>query len=1066
MAKDIAADNEVIETEIPMILDAHVFGESTPEMEKLLDTKVTLMAGNLYDQGDRRNTKDGDWKAATLTWYEWLAAEKFGLCNHPVSKSKQGPSLVFAESLGGARKDSAIKTMASIGLDIDSGASLDDVIDKLIELELFALVYTSFSHGKSRIELKHDDIVRKLKLDDTPNRSQVQAYLREHHKDRFDAEFINSIDVIDFRHQTKDGLRVIVETPPLDKFRVIIPLAEPVGLSSLGTTLSQWKTAWEDAVCGVAVNMLGVNFDSTSCDVNRLFYTPRHPAESDDWYSCVIQGEPLRFEEIEPYSKSDYAKNRDDNDPFAKGTGAGGDERETFYTPKGFKLNRWHSKHKDRFMITDVIEAFCDDKIVKAGNERVGTVHIQCPFEHEHSTTGGTATMCMNPTESSEGYWTVFCRHDACQGRNKLEFLKEMIDQEWFDEDLLTGDDFNLGPEDSEFYDDEVTEPLSLTPKEAKERVETVGLNPKSRQPEIEAFIEGLLKDGADIVTEAHVKAALVSATGLGKRAIDAIWKSAKEKHRVEERTNGKIPVIGEWDDSDMVAYAEKKLSKATDHNGDPKMYTRFGDYCVIKNGNIEMLAFTQFKARLDDVSEWSNGKRGVLSPEDVAKHCFHRDNKPGAELAGIRTTPHFDSNWRRNDSHGYNATTAVYLDLGNLDVPRVSEAPSDKEVCEAKRLFIEDVFGDFPIGGLNRNTLVTKVLDGEPVADAANLIGMCLQPFCRDGIDGPTPLYMLTKPMPGTGASLIVDLAATIATGDVAPPQPLPINAEELEKTMLAIAIGDEEICNFDNLNFTVSGGALASNLTARKVRGRLLSTSRIVDAPVRNLWVGTANNVEASTEILRRIVMIELDAHMAHPETRSGWRHDDVMGWVKEHRGRLVWAALTLIQNWVAKGRPTDGVPVVNSYENWSRVIGGILNAAGINGFLGNQARKLSYATTGGDNNVQALMQHLWDNYKDSQILRPGGKAEVRGYEKQPVESLKDVLNGCGEEGGALLIDGYGYSKDAEGYVSSRGIAKMFRKAARAPWEVEGGEITFEEHPDPKSPSQVFWIMRKREV
>ena len=71
----------------------------------------------------------------------------------------------------------------------------------------------------------------------------------------------------------------------------------------------------------------------------------------------------------------------------------------------------------------------------------------------------------------------------------------------------------------------------------------------------------------------------------------------------------------------------------------------------------------------------------------------------------------------------------------------------------------------------------------------------------------------------------------------------------------------------------------------------------------------------------------------------------------------------------------------------------------------------------------------------------------------------------NLCGEEGKALLIDGYGYSKDADGYVSSNGISKMFRKSARAPWEVEGGEITFEECPDPKSPSQVFWIMRKRE-
>lgn len=1065
MAKDTIDDViDCDETQdVPMLNDAEVRGTITPAMRKLLDTEVTLMGGRLYGMKDRRNTQDGDWKAVKMTWYNWMngVEGKFGLTRHPVAKSKEGDSLVFAAAMEGARKDSAITTMASIGLDIDSGAALDDVIEKLIELEMFAIVYTSFSHGKDVMELKHDDVMRKLKLDASPNLTQVQEYLRHHHKDRYDPEFIDSIEVLDPRKQTVDGLRIVLKTRPLDKFRVILPLAEPVELSDLAPTLSQWKDVWADAVCGVAVNMLGVNFDATSCDVNRLFFTPRHPKDAEDWYACVIQGDPLGFEEIVPYSKNSYVKNRDDNDPFAAGTEGKGDEVVVYMSPSGKHLNKWHNTHKDRFLLADVIEAFCEDKIRVSGGEKVGTLHCECPFEHEHTASGGTATMVMNPLENELGFWTIFCRHDACNGRNKLEFMQEMLEQGWFEESLLEDDEWNLPDSDDAgevIEDDAETIAAFLATAESFTKETTT-------TKEIKTLIKACEKVDIDLVNRANITNLIEVKTVLGKREINALWKEVRTAVRAEKRTEGKVPDIGEWDDSEMVAYAETKVVNAKNTNGDPKIYKRFGDYCVIKNGNIEMLAFLSFKALLDDVSEWSNGKRGVFSPENVAKHIFNRDDKPGAELLGVKTTANFDSNWRRNDTHGYNVATGVYLDSGDLNVPRVSEAPSDDEVCEAKRLFVEEVFSDFPIGGLTREELVKRVMGGEPVPDFANLIGMVLQPFCRDGIDGPTPLYMLTKPTPGTGASLIVDVAATIATGDVAPPQPLPTNAEELEKTMLAIAIGDVEICNFDNLNFTVSGGALASNLTARKVRGRLLSTSRIVVAPVRNLWVGTANNVEASPEILRRIVMIELDAHMARPETRSGWRHDDIMSWVKDNRGRLVWAALTLIQNWVAKGRPTNGVPVANSYENWSRAIGGILKSAGVNGFLGNQERKLSYATTGADNNVQNLMQYLWNNYKNGQVFRAGGTAEVRGYENQTVESLKDVLNLCGEEGKALLIDGYGYSKDADGYVSSNGIAKMFRKSARAPWEVEGGEMTFEECPDPKSPSQVFWIMRKRE-
>jgi len=198
----------------------------------------------------------------------------------------------------------------------------------------------------------------------------------------------------------------------------------------------------------------GVSFDATSTDVNRLFYSPRHK-DGSEWDCAIVQGRPLRFEEITPYSKAEYVKNRGGSvDPFAAGTTDTG-QRERFESADGFDLNNWHRKYKDRWLAVDVIETFCPDKIRVAGGEKVSTVHFECPFEHEHSSEGGTATMAMNPDATDTGYWTIFCKHDACQGRNKLEYLKEMLDQGWFPESVLYDDEWCLPVADQDIQPDQ-----------------------------------------------------------------------------------------------------------------------------------------------------------------------------------------------------------------------------------------------------------------------------------------------------------------------------------------------------------------------------------------------------------------------------------------------------------------------------------------------------------------------------------------------------------------------------------------------------------------------------------
>lgn len=435
----LAVDNE------PEFLnDAEVLGAGTDELVEFLGGEATFLLGEMWGARDRRNTQDGDWKQFSMPWMNWVMGQPgdkntpaWGFSRHPVGKDKAGASIVLGSSIGGARKAKAMDTMFAMGLDIDSGAKLDDVLDTLEELGLLCFVYTSYNHGKSGIELKRDEVLRKMQIKRDPTVQEVRQFLREHDKNRYEESFIAACTIKEQKSQTSEGVKIVLDTPPLEKFRLIFPLAEPVKIIDLAETHQEALDLWEDKITGLARNVLGVHFDTSCTDPSRLFYTARHPKGNDDWYAAVLQGKPLSFEEIEPFKKSAYTSKHEVN-AF---TMAGGEDEEDrppqCYTPSGKNLNDWHRTAKDRLMMADLLETLCPDKIRVAGGEAQGHVHIECPFEHEHTSEGGTATMAINCIDSQNEYWTWFCHHDACQGRHKLEFLEEALRQGWFDESVL-----------------------------------------------------------------------------------------------------------------------------------------------------------------------------------------------------------------------------------------------------------------------------------------------------------------------------------------------------------------------------------------------------------------------------------------------------------------------------------------------------------------------------------------------------------------------------------------------------------------------------------------------------
>jgi hypothetical protein len=275
----------------------------------------------------------------------------------------------------------------------------------------------------------------------------------------------------------------------------------------------------------------------------------------------------------------------------------------------------------------------------------------------------------------------------------------------------------------------------------------------------------------------------------------------------------------------------------------------------------------------------------------------------------------------------GYDPPTRTfYAPAVGLEVPEVPEKPTEADVAEARRLVEFELLGDFSI---------------RDEAEMAGAWCLLLLPFVRGLVAGPTPLHLIEKPVAASGASLLIRVLCGVFLGYDVPLHPLPRDQEELRKLITTELDKRATYVAFDNVT-RLEGSHLAAVLTATMWSDRILGQSKSAELANEAIWIATGNNPLLSKEIARRVVRCRLDPKMERPQDRppESFRHSDLEGWAREHRGQLVWAALTLCRNWHALGRPKPD-SVLASYESWSYTVGGILEAAGVPGFLANRVQ-----------------------------------------------------------------------------------------------------------------------------
>jgi hypothetical protein len=299
----------------------------------------------------------------------------------------------------------------------------------------------------------------------------------------------------------------------------------------------------------------------------------------------------------------------------------------------------------------------------------------------------------------------------------------------------------------------------------------------------------------------------------------------------------------------------------------------------------------------------------------------------------------------------GYHkATGVIYQPDSTTTIPPVAPNPTPQDVKRALEKILEPLH-DFPF--------VSPV-------DRATAIAAMILPFVRELINGPTPLHLFTKPTAGTGATLLVDVLFTPSLGsnDI---EKLSQQGDESEwqRTLTAILRKAPTVVLLDNVR-ELKSPQLAKAITDTAWQGRILGETAMADLPVRNVWAATGNNPTQHLELTRRIVRCRLDSGLAQPWQGRTFRIPLLRPWLTANRGELIGAILTIVRAWFQAGAP-KGQRSLGMFESWAETLGGILNFAGVVGFLEHPKE----STDDIENDVlRWLVTQWWEKHKYSNV------------------------------------------------------------------------------------------------
>jgi len=361
--------------------------------------------------------------------------------------------------------------------------------------------------------------------------------------------------------------------------------------------------------------------------------------------------------------------------------------------------------------------------------------------------------------------------------------------------------------------------------------------------------------------------------------------------------------------------------------------------------------------------------------PRELLDDMLAAWKKPLPELQGVVRTPVFAPDGSFETHPGYSPSTRLFYAPIGTPVPEVPREPTPGDLRQARRWLFDEWLVDVPFAD---------------DASQAHVIAACLTALTRPMFAGPTPLFAIDAPTPGTGKGLLAQTIGLVIGGRVPAVTTVARDGEEERKRYTSLLREGADVILIDNVKSRLNSPILAAALTSDRWRDRVLGLSETVDLPNRAVWMATGNNIELDGEIGRRTALIRLDAKRDRPWERRQFKHPKLLQWVGEHRHELLWSLAVVVRHWLAVERPIEAVPSMGSFEGWSEVVGGVLQSAGIAGFLEN--REQLYRQADQETDEWRRFALAWWERFGAELLRVGDLLELC----REHDLLGDVLDG----------------------------------------------------------------------
>ncbi len=431
-----------------------------------------------------------------------------------------------------------------------------------------------------------------------------------------------------------------------------------------------------------------------------------------------------------------------------------------------------------------------------------------------------------------------------------------------------------------------------------------------------------------------------------------------------------------------------------------PLLYVRNGSLTyLVRNEHGHVLAREVTSGALTrilaDAATWvetrqrKNGQAVVFQrypPSLVATYILSMETWPFPRLVGVASGPTFAPDGSLHEAIGYDFRSQIFnsvaLQIGDT-------TPTAAAVSAAKKLIFDDLFVDFPF---------------DSQASRANALAFLLLPFVRPMIPRVTPLHLIDAPDAGTGKGLLADLCGIVTTGSPIPAAQACETDDEWRKRITSSLADAGQYIFFDNIpqGREFGSGVFASALTQEFYEDRILGRTENTRHHVRCTWCASGNNVLPTREIARRCVWIRLDANAESAYDRSQFKHALIRDWAESHRAELVAACITLVRKWLSIGQPAYSGKLLGSYEGWTRVMGGILEAAGVAGFLEN--RRALFDEAGSEFDAIREFVQVWHERHGQAVTESTDLFRIASYPDDPqCADIGDWTNVLGDFLGA---------------------------------------------------------------